>query len=119
MNRETKLRAWDDETKEMIYDLWRIDLNDGYVYYYDGKDEVQRCKIEGLMQDTGLKDKNGKEIYGSDLVNVEFNDGSKYEDPLEVYFEKGAFMVGMGYLHDVKSIEVIGNSFENPNLLNK
>lgn len=118
MNREIKFRAWDKEKKEMR-EVTGINWYAGYIRV--DRERLEDLPIEdtSIMQYVGLKDKNGKEIYESDLVNVEFNDGSKYEDPLEVYFEKGAFMVGMGYLHDIKSIEVIGNIYKNPNLLNK
>lgn len=71
-----------------------------------------------LMQFTGLHDKNGREIYEGDIVEVKFNDGGGYDNPVEVSFENGSFWVGMGYLNDVKIIEVIGNIYENPELLN-
>ncbi|KPD05314.1 hypothetical protein AM501_27420 [Aneurinibacillus migulanus] len=96
------------------------DSNSGYqqLYWQEIKDAVFR-------QYTGLKDKNGKEIYEGDIVtgkrDSHWHDG--YEKVYaKVYFSDSnlGFMVdgmGGGYLHDIEDIEVIGNVFEHPELL--
>ena len=74
------------------------------------------------MQFTGLHDKNGKEIYEGDIVRC-FLDG--FDEVSEVFFDEGAFSIyaknnSPDYkpcLFEVCETEVIGNIFENPELL--
>ncbi|MFS1025654.1 YopX family protein [Enterococcus casseliflavus] len=87
-----------------------------------------------LMQSTGLKDKNGVEIFEGDVVKV--SDGGNEEDsytsvvknyadegypafdieaPSSWYYESNVLSTIMG--GDYETIEVIGNVWENPNLL--
>lgn len=73
-----------------------------------------------VMQFTGLKDKNGKEIYEGDIVRLEQWEPEIYE----VVFNRGGFCFRHSdtdvFYHDAKYIEkgeVIGNIYENPELL--
>jgi len=117
--REIKFRAWDTTNKRMILEPY-IHFVDGKSFYLDQRSRGGKMRSDleiELMQFTGLLDKNGKEIYEGDIVLVCFNDGSIYDHPQHVYFEKGSFCVGMGYLSDSKIIEVIGSIYENPELI--
>jgi len=103
--REIKFRIWDKQLKVFLYQLPE-------KHHLDW----ERFNVQ---QFAGLSDRLGKEIYEGDIVLVCFNDGSIYDHPQHVYFEKGSFCVGMGYLSDSKIIEVIGDIYENPELTKK
>ena len=138
--REIKFRAWFDGH---MYEVAKLD--------FWGDPEQATCDMAGpgksgeceelfdiyvsdveLMQYTGLKDKNGEEIYEGDIVAFEDSDGG-YEYPdlavntgiveyggLGFYFtnrvavEMADFYIKDGRFDDV---EVIGNIYENPEML--
>lgn len=111
--REIKFRAWIKDKKKMVYGkdaTSSAHFTDSFKYR---KNEVE------LMQYTGLKDKNGKEIYEGDVIKAEsrlwqadFKDGCF----VGVDFKNVAWdeLVNIGY----GETEVIGNIYENPELLN-
>ncbi len=117
--REIKFRAWDIVTMKMATGV--VIHENGMAFTNDGQgDEVI------LMQYTGLKDKNGKEIYEGDVVELH---GTRR---LEVHFFGGAFgWTGMMGVDDfipfsrdrirleklLSWTQVIGNIHENPELL--
>lgn len=66
-----------------------------------------------LMQYTGLKDKNGQEIYEGDIVKGGFS-GKNFE----VIFKEGSFYAREMLLYGINpECKVIGNIYENPDLL--
>lgn len=121
--REIKFRVWDNKKKIMIIQD-NTDRIDKCLTYYELNKSVE------LMQFTGLKDKNGKEIYEGDIVKIPddydlygFNAGEKYQ----IYFAYGGFRLKPKYdrknkakgfyLEDDKILEKIGNIYENPKIL--
>lgn len=122
MSREIKFRAWvNDHWVDWIptcktlgaYNANIIDT-DGYTFEEDNPFIVE--------QYTGLKDKNGKEIYEGDIVtlNGEWEE-IEHDDCSIVTFENGCFRVGDGYENEAGSYlsdwRIIGNIHENPELL--
>jgi len=116
-----KFRIWDAEISppQMIYlesnQPYKITLGGSVVYMDDVY--VNNCD---LMQFTGLIDKNGKEIYEGDIINA-LHPSNKMALYGQVSFKNGCFK--FDYINDpwnlfvMKEIEVIGNIYENPELL--
>ena len=123
--REIKFRAW-HKGKKIIGNVLGIDILHKEIFFsnedVDCYEHVDFKNIE-LMQYTELKDKNNKEIYEGDIVKLRNNHGLGV---VKYYDEWGAFVVeyvkskplvvlGMSYYKE--DIEVIGNIYENPELL--
>ena len=81
-----------------------------------------------LGQFTGLKDKNGKEIFEGDVLKFKFTDCEKDKENfiiVECIFQDGRFLMdeiekkdlACYYYFEDELVEVIGNIYENPELL--
>ena len=118
MNREIKFRVYDENLKRMKYlnspqDLICFD-EEGNGYY----ENMQTGPVEwfsDLMQYTGIKDKNGVEIYEGDKVKAKFY-GKEVVG--EIGFNSGCFLLWNSCVSDNQlfiftDIEVIGNIYED------
>jgi len=122
--REIKFRAWDGK----IMDYEPAQCTDGPEV--TGLNHNIKCMFEdwhspkylALMQYTGLKDKNGKEIYEGDIIKTEA-EPHRFEQVIEkVYFDvsEAGFRVDsfrFGNEMYLNRTEIVGNIFENPELL--
>ena len=128
--RDIRFRAWGSKT--MIY------LDDmSWGAFWDSVDQTYNNAYI-LMQYTGLKDKNGVEIYEGDIVRFPYitpmgdigDKENEYSYYGEIAFENGCFIMkpikaDSGYYGNKilwflieQKIYIIGNVYENPELLN-
>ena len=127
--REIKFRAWDGEKMDRLWEDGRlvIDASTGEaqkIGYGSTPFNVSIPHGLTLMQYTGLKDKNGVEIYEGDIVKYFTNYyGNKQERKKVVEWiddmQDDSFgePLSMGYRFHGSEIEVIGNIYESPELL--
>ena len=121
-----KLRAWDKQYERMSYgevEYFNDSIKYRFDYFYTGADE----DVE-FMQSTGIKDKNGVEIYEGDILKlhaiflapddkigyIEYSPKYGYS----IIFE-GNRLYRQEYWASTNKLnyEVIGNIYENPELL--
>ena len=120
-----KFRVWDNAVNKMwnvvtiyIKDEW-VKVNDGSIYGIT-KDLVRDYV---LMQSTGLKDKNGVEIYEGDIVRYNRRISWSVEKfPYVVKNSMEGFVFEYGLIQHrlskkIEYVTVIGNIYENPELL--
>jgi len=118
--RKLKFRAWDSRKKIMGYSDkdTRFDFDESGVYIVNSNDQDFEDPI--IMQFTGLKDKKrtkeypeGQEIYEGDLVIKDHSYGSR---TVPEVVEWNEYRAGWS-VFSKKHLEVIGNIYENPELL--
>jgi hypothetical protein len=119
-----KFRAWDRLRKEMNYKVMvgNCDTDDEnwtcpIIWIEEEKDWLHFDDYECIMQSTGLKDKNGKEIFEGDVVKCNGLLGTieSFKAMWICSFMKYNNYQKVGFF--AQEIEVVGNIYENPELL--
>lgn len=115
MKREIKFRAWDGQIMLECHDIGVCEPDDAF-----GTNLALALNEEGLeyMQYTGLTDKNGKEIYEGDWFRPNIPN-SRTAMLVEWDEHKASYKPfnDANYSYSAASGEVIGNMYENPELL--
>ncbi|MCV3204953.1 YopX family protein [Enterococcus faecium] len=126
-----KFRAWDKRENTMRDVAVLLFTKGGKVNsieYWKTPSELKSYHVRNLvlMQSTGLKDKNGVEIFEGDLVEHDDNLNGDWEtfEACEVVYDKDyaqfCFKWDAGnFLTDYRNLNVIGNIYENPELLER
>jgi uncharacterized phage protein (TIGR01671 family) len=130
MNRPIKFRVWNKEEKFWVADGLEMDLyysaKVGCFMFDNDSYDLARENVE-FVQFTGLLDKNGKEIYEGDLItNIWQDSESIFEVKWNLYGFRlqsvtERFEMSKGEWRDcpthIELSEVIGNIYENPELI--
>lgn len=131
MNREYKFKAWLKKEKKMVEPL-SINLEKQQILFNEPSDkhwtEIRIVSFDDieLLQYTGINDRNGVEIYDGDIVIYKFQNDDLKTKKLTVFFDEEdcSFSLahkGKPYISmekdDIKYYKVIGNIYENKELL--
>ncbi len=123
-----KFRAWDKQTHRLT-NVLVIDWLNELVDLEGGRIDRQFDEVE-LMQSTGLKDKNGVEIFEGDVLlrtssSVNYSD-TYWHSYVQAYrMDNGAFRIKGKHIYDTdlmsarSRIEVVGNIYQHQKLLEK
>lgn len=123
-HKRTKLRVWDIEAKQMFYKVGIIgedvfiDIDNTKVYDAVGTTEDYYLKI---MQNVGLKDNEGIELFEGDIIHWFLRDKEKglVDGSNKVYYGEGAFRINerytIGDITDKGNFIILGNMYEGTN----
>jgi uncharacterized phage protein (TIGR01671 family) len=122
MTRLIKFRAWDNKSKQMVLRVERITFDGGVKIEWIGTASgfLAESRDFELMQYTGLKDSKEKEIYEGDIV-IFWDDMARNTFDVAWEQETCSYVLlkhgGRLIMDQSHRYEVIGNIYENPELL--
>ncbi|MDU4427641.1 YopX family protein [Clostridium sp.] len=126
MGRDIKFRGW-DSVNEVMLQVESINFREGYVSLNEGDNSLtDTLEMIELMQYTGLNDKDGKEIWEGDIlerygywsIRIEYDKGClMVRDLDEVRYNNLILNVPICNFESINDWKVIGNIYENPELL--
>jgi len=112
--REIKFRAWDKVGKHMYFSFPIVSHGETNIFMLSSLIEAWTKGNYELMQFTGLLDKNGKEIYEGDIVTHPYH----WEENHVIKWPEDYYDI-QEYALDSEDMKVIGNIYENPELIEK
>jgi hypothetical protein len=129
MTREIKFRGKRRDTGEWIYGSLCQNQFECMIMDWNAPDYGRyEVEVDSIGQFTGRTDGNDQEIYETDILEWDNGDKNSPKQRAEVFFddyyksEPGYYLrgktVGMSYVINEWYPTVIGNTFENPELLN-
>ena len=134
--KELKFRAWHTKLcKYLKNNEFYIDPNGSVYSEFESYDDkiintkyIENFSIDDFDEEyiireqyTGLKDKNGKEIYEGDIVEYDWyvRNDKAYRVKEKVVFDDMGARLGNDRIRNCSNVEVIGNIHENSDLLEK
>ena len=124
--REIKFRAWYNNT---MWEMGGSGITFLHAFFRALTEGGTKVSDGTLMQYTGLKDKNGKEIYEGDIISYPLAGDNKLVIEFAISKQGECFGQGSygesirsgfyidGYYGNIEEAEIIGNKYEHPELL--
>lgn len=121
--REIKFRIWDKKVKCFFLPNLEVQQSGKNTFTFGFSSKVKHPENHPLMQYTGLKDKNGKEIFEGDIVEIDEDENLTGEVMYDkdragfiMYFDDAPADI---HFEDSDILQIIGNIYENPELIDK
>lgn len=117
-----RYRVWDKEEKKMIYDAEHT--YDNYPVNISSFGAILDLPdLYAVMQYTGIKDIHSNRVFEGDIVRFSTSSGEDYIGEVKYFEDSASFFIRaerhyLEYLDDVYALKVLGNIYQNKELLN-